>query len=412
MDMKQESEMSLVGHLTELRSRIIICLVALIFSVVGSFFFARPILDVLTAPINRLAKEPGRSQVLKITVLPDKSLHINDPRLFKTGLESFSLKRIEFTWPANPATKLTTATLQWGEKSTQSLYYSKPMDPFMMMLKVALIAGILVALPILIWQIWMFIKPGLKKKERAIVKPLLSGAVFLFPVGAAFAYYMVALVLRVMQAYAVENVNPLLNVFDYISLLFNMMLIFGFIFEIPLALAIASRIGLVTPSFLARYRRHAYVILAVAAMVISPGGDPFTMVVALVPLVVLYEVSIALSIAMARLHKRDQEASEDEEDEEQEDASGGSTDFEDVVTPSEESTESYVYNDEESAIEETIESSENENQTDEGLDNREEESTESYHDDIETPTNEETIETNDSEIEKKAGEEPEDHKSD
>ena len=311
--------MSLVGHLTELRTRILICLAALIFSVVGCFFVSKPILDFLTAPIKQLAKEPGRSEVLKLTAAPDGLLRINDPRIAKIDINTVSQKRLEITWLPDPTRQLSTATLDFGEKASQSLYYSKPMDPIMMLLKVAFIGGILVALPILIWQIWLFIKPGLKKRERAIVKPLLSGAIFLFPLGSAFAYYMMQLVLKVMMAYSVDNVLPMLNVFEYISLLFNLMLIFGFIFEIPLALAIASRIGLVTPGFLMSYRRHAYVVLAIAAMVISPGQDPFTMIVALVPLIVLYEFSIGLSIIMARLHKRDQDAEDETEEADDED---------------------------------------------------------------------------------------------
>lgn len=309
--------MSLVGHLTELRTRIIICLLALILSVVGCFFVSKPILDFLTAPINKLEQEPGRQNVLKLMVKPDGSLRISDPRVEKLNLDTISQKRLEIQWQAQPAQSLSTTTLHWGGKATQSLYYHNPMDPIMMLLKVAFIGGILVALPILIWQTWGFIKPGLKKKEQKIVKPLLGGAVILFPIGAAFAYFMMQLVLKVMQAYASENVAPLLNVFEYISLLFNLMLIFGIIFEIPLALAIASRIGLITPSFMIRYRRHAYVVLAMAAMIISPGADPFTMIIALFPLIALYELSIALAIPMAKLHNADKAEEEEEEDEDE-----------------------------------------------------------------------------------------------
>lgn len=311
--------MSLVGHLTELRTRIIVCLLALILGVVGCFFVSKPILDFLTEPIKKLEQEPGRREVLKLMVNPDGSLRISDPRVAKIDLDKISQKRLEIVWLPSPEQKMSTATLNWGGKATQSLYYQKPMDPIMMLLKVALIGGILLALPILIWELWKFIQPGLKKKEQKIVKPLLGGAIFLFPLGAAFAYFMIQLVLKVMQAYAVENVSPLLNVFDYISLLFNMMLIFGVIFEIPLALAIASRIGLITPAFMIRYRRHAYVVLAMAAMIISPGADPFTMIIALFPLIALYEVSIALAIPMARLHSRDQEEEEDEDEDEEND---------------------------------------------------------------------------------------------
>lgn len=300
-----EVELSLIGHLTELRTRLFICILALAVSVLLGLVVARPVLHILTLPVQTLKQEPDRPNVLTLVVGADGALRIHDMQNVRITLDKLAKKRFDILFPADPAHKQPEARFEMGERAEQKFYYDSPLAPIMMLLKVALIVGILIALPIFLWQTWLFISPGLTGKERMVIKPILIGAVFLFPLGASFAYYMVQFVLLMMQQYAVENVAPLLDIFRYLSLVSNMMLVFGFIFEVPLILAIASRIGLVTPKFLKTYRRHAYVALAVAAMIITPGGDPFTMLIALIPLVVLYELSVALSKPMARLHQRD-----------------------------------------------------------------------------------------------------------
>lgn len=305
MDNRQEPEMSLVGHLDELRTRIIVCLITVAVCVLGAFFLAKPLLGVLTMPVGNLRLEPGREAELVFKVNPDGTLKLNDPQGARLNLAHLSQKRFRVDFPADPGRKLPVTSFFVGERPSQQFYYSSPIDPVMMQIKVAIVAGILLSLPILLWQTWRFIQPGLTRKERRMVKPIMVGAVFLFPLGAAFAFYMIKFVLMIMQMYAVENVSPLLNIFNYLSLLSTMMLVSGVIFELPLVLAIAARIGLVNPKFLQTYRRHAYVVLSIAAMVITPGGDPITMLVCLGPLVLLYELSIALSIPMARMHQKD-----------------------------------------------------------------------------------------------------------
>ena len=137
-----------------------------------------------------------------------------------------------------------------------------------------------------------------------MIKPLLSFGLVLFPIGAWFAYYVVKMVLRVMQQYAIEGVDSLINVHDYLSFLMTMMVVFGILFELPLIIAMAARVGIVTPAFLKTYRRHAYVVLTIVAMFVSPA-DPLSMVVMLIPLFGLYEIAVACAIPMAKLHQRD-----------------------------------------------------------------------------------------------------------
>ena len=304
MKVNSEREMSLIGHLTELRSRLIISIAALVVCMFTAFFVSDPILRFLTKPIEGLAREPDRDQELALTIGVDGIVRVDPESL--PDPEKTSTRRLIIVHKVESTTGTTEMRYIIGEKPSQQFYYLSPLDPIMMKLKVAFIMGILVALPIIIRQIWMFITPGLTDKERRVVKPILWGAIVLFPIGAMFAFYMVKVLLIVMQAYVVEGIDPLLDIFKYLSLLTTLMLIFGVIFELPLVIAIAARIGLVSPETLRYYRRHSYVGLAVVSMFLTPA-DPFTMLMAFVPLVGLYELSLALAKPMAYFHQRDQQ---------------------------------------------------------------------------------------------------------
>lgn len=315
-----ENEMSLVGHLTELRTRAIVCVLSLIICVCLALFIARPVQRVLTSGIGDVRTEPGRDQTVTLVVQGDNSVRLLGGRPTADILKHLSSKHFQLIWPADAKTSQTTTTWAIGEKPTEQFYFMSPIDPVMVQLKIALIVGILLALPVLLYQIWLFVCPGLKMKERRIIKTLLGGAFFLFPLGAAFAFYVVQLLFRIMQVYSMENVAARLDIHKYLSLLFNMMLVFGTIFELPLVMAILSRIGIINPSFLREYRRHAYVVLAFAAMILSPGADPFSMLVILFPLIGLYELSVLLCTITARMHLADQAASATEiEDDESDD---------------------------------------------------------------------------------------------
>lgn len=305
MDSNPEKEMSLVGHLTELRARLIISLVALAGTTVIGFFIATYVLHFLTYPITTLASEPKSRVAATIHVAPDGTLRIN-PAELRENLKNLSQKRVRIILETDKVKNLPEESIYLGSEPNQKLYYNNPLDPFMIPLKVAIVLGILLALPVILWQLWQFVSPGLKETEKKLVRPLIGGSMLLFPLGALFAYFMARFVLLIMQSYQVENIDPLLNVYSYISLLTTMMIVFGFVFEMPLFVALAARIGLVNPEFLKTWRRHAYVILAVAAMILTPT-DGFTMLMCLGPMILLYELSIWLAIPMARIHRRNME---------------------------------------------------------------------------------------------------------
>jgi sec-independent protein translocase protein TatC len=305
MDRDDDREMSLIGHLGELRTRLIYSVLAIVLGMVLAGFFVDSIVKILISPIETVAREPEHDQEITFSVAPDKGMKAMVP---PGGWDPARVVRTRFRviMEADPSTSGSQPkTFYVGDPPNQKVYYDSPLDPFMIKFKVAIASGLLFALPVILYQIWLFICPGLRRSEKNFVKPLLAGAVVLFPLGSFFAFFMVKFILRLMQQYSVEGVDAWLKINPYLSLLFTMMLIFGVIFELPLVIAIGARIGLITPRLLRQYWRQAYVILAIAAMVLTPTTDPFTMMIAYFPLLGLYELSIALAKPMALLHKRD-----------------------------------------------------------------------------------------------------------
>ncbi len=304
MSGNSEREMSLVGHLSELRVRLIVSIGALFVAICVSLLVAKPVLGLLTLPVHELKREPGRDRELTLTATPDGNLKIAPEILKHFDPEKFSQRRLRVVY-FDPDSK-TTATLTIGEPTSQGIYARDPLAAFLVPLKVSFVVGILLALPVILYQLWLFIAPGLKPKERQLVRPLLGGAVLLFPLGAMFAFLLVSMMMKVLQHYMPASIEPLIGIDEYLSLLTTMMLIFGIIFELPLIVALGARIGVLTPQMLTRYRRQAYVILTIAAAVITPA-DPFSMIVGLVPLIVLYEVSILVARPMARMRQSEPE---------------------------------------------------------------------------------------------------------
>lgn len=299
---RDEREMSLVGHLTELRVRLMVSILALVVAMVLAFFVANPVLDILTKPIRRLQREPGHTSAMVIHVAPNGIAKIDKP----SNLNSVSRRRLDIVFDAAPGTSATAVTIPFGERPNQGVYFRGPLDPFMIPFRISLIVGILLALPVILYQVWLFIMPGLKPNEKRMIRPLLAAAIFLFPLGAFFGYAMVDMLMRTMQAYQPPSLEPLFDFNDYLSLLTNMMVVFGAVFELPLIVAMAARVGLVTPAMLTHHRRHAWVVLAIAAMIITPA-DMISMLAALFPLIILYEISIWAARPMARLRQADQD---------------------------------------------------------------------------------------------------------
>jgi sec-independent protein translocase protein TatC len=185
------------------------------------------------------------------------------------------------------------------------LVYTHPGHPFSITLSTAFIVGTIVALPVIIYQVWGFLSPALYRHEKRVVIPLLIGAVALFAGGATMAYFVILpLTLRFLLSFQAGSLAPMITAADYFGFATTMALALGALFELPILIVGLTALGFVRPWMLARWRKHALVLCWVAAAVISPGDFVGTTLLMAVPLYVLYEISIALSTIVYRRQVR------------------------------------------------------------------------------------------------------------
>jgi sec-independent protein translocase protein TatC len=178
----------------------------------------------------------------------------------------------------------------------RALNYTSYLEPFLVYLKVALYGGTFLAAPWVLFQLWLFIAPGLYKREKKLVIPFVASGTVLFYCGVAFTYFAVMpYAFPALAAIAGPDMKPLLTMREQLTLVLAMMLGFGVVFEIPVIIAFLAMIGLVTPEFLAKYRRHAIIVNVILAAIITPTGDPFNLAIMAVPMIVFYEVGILVA---------------------------------------------------------------------------------------------------------------------
>jgi sec-independent protein translocase protein TatC len=175
------------------------------------------------------------------------------------------------------------------------LIYLSPADPFFITLKLAVVVGIILAFPVVVYQAWSFLEPALEKQEKRAIVPALYLGLVLFCVGVAVAYF-VALPMAMMffQGFQTEFLTEQLEVGKTLTFVTKLLVGFGVVFELPVVLMVLSALGLVTPEFLKSKRRHAIVGITILSALLTPG-DVATLVIMAVPLVFLYEFSILLS---------------------------------------------------------------------------------------------------------------------
>ena len=168
-------------------------------------------------------------------------------------------------------------------------------EPFFTTLKVSLYAGILLALPVLLYQAYAFVLPALTPGEKRVVLPFVLMVPFLFIAGVVFAYYVVVpAATKFLLNFNQGEFNIQVRASEYYGFFITTLIAIGLVFQVPIAILSATRLGIVTPRQLSKNRRYAYLVIAIVAMLL-PGTDPVTMLIEMVPLLVLYEVSIVLA---------------------------------------------------------------------------------------------------------------------
>jgi sec-independent protein translocase protein TatC len=178
-----------------------------------------------------------------------------------------------------------------------------PTEAIITRIKVALVSGLVLAFPIVLWEIWAFVAPGLLNTERRFAVPLMAVSVCFFLAGGVFAYLVVwPVAVSVLQTFVVPGVVNRWSVAKYVALEMRLLLAFGAIFQVPVAIFFLTRMGLVSPAFLRRKRPYAVVITLILAAVLTPP-DVLTQLMLAIPLVVLFEVGIWVSVLANRGRK-------------------------------------------------------------------------------------------------------------
>lgn len=172
----------------------------------------------------------------------------------------------------------------------------KPFGQLMVYMQVAIIGGLIITIPNIFYHLWKFIAPALRQKEQKYALAIVSYTTLCFLAGIAFAYFvMLPLTLQFAAQFGSESIENNFSIDEYFSIVFSVMLGAGLIFELPMVSFFFSKLGLLTPGFMRKYRKHAIVVILIIAAFLSPGTDPVSQIVLTIPLVLLYEISIFIS---------------------------------------------------------------------------------------------------------------------
>jgi sec-independent protein translocase protein TatC len=191
-----------------------------------------------------------------------------------------------------------------GRGESCELIVLGPLDPFLVRLRTAFVIGLVVGGPVLLYQLWRFVRPGLTARERRYALPFVVLSQVMFAAGIVFASWVIPRGLGILLELGGASISPLLGAREYLSFLFAMGLAFGVVFELPLALAFLALAGVVTAEGMRRFRRYAIVIIVTAAALITPTGDAVTLLFVAGPMIVFYELGIVFAWGIGRSRRR------------------------------------------------------------------------------------------------------------
>ncbi|MFZ7102339.1 MAG: twin-arginine translocase subunit TatC [Peptococcaceae bacterium] len=199
------------------------------------------------------------------------------------------------------------------ESLGQELVFLGVTEGFFTQLKVAFFAGVILASPVIIWQILSFILPALYSYEKKLFFPLFFSGILLFVGGIVFGYmFVLDLGLKILLINFSGGLTPMISVSKYVSFVISFLLPFGIVFEIPIITYTLTKLGIVTPNYLRKNRRYVIFIMFILAAVLSPGPDIVAQLFLALPMIILYELSIIISVLIYRKKQKRQEKTDDE----------------------------------------------------------------------------------------------------
>jgi len=180
------------------------------------------------------------------------------------------------------------------------LYVTGPLDGLALRIKIATYGGLFLASPVILWEIWRFITPGLRRNEKRYAVPFIVASIVFFAAGAVLAYFTFPHALQFLQRVGGPSLNQIYTPSNYLGLIVALMAVFGLTFEFPVILVSLELAGVLPPEKLASWRRWAIVGITAFSAVITPSGDPFSMLALAVPLYAFYEASILVGKLLRR----------------------------------------------------------------------------------------------------------------
>lgn len=186
-------------------------------------------------------------------------------------------------------------------KPVGKLYFTGPVEAFWCRIQIAFFLGLLASLPVVLFQVWSFIQRGLLLKEKRFVFSVTAVSFLLFMSGASFCYFFVIPVgVKFLLAYSSDTLVPMITISRYLSFVTTLIVSFGLIFELPVAIGFLTKVGIFNSQMLRQQWRFAVVIIFIAAAALTPGPDVFSQLVMAIPLLVLYGVSILVAMSIER----------------------------------------------------------------------------------------------------------------
>ncbi len=300
-----DDRLSLVEHLTELRVRIVVCLVAFVAATGVCMWQNHEVLAVLNHPLDQTVGHGSKDPLIE-GARYDQA--VKRAMLSETVL----MRRLALT-EKDPTTRAQMLDVAARNEQAAALAPAvrarRPVtlgvgEPFMETLKVSAYAGLLISLPLILFEVYAFVLPAFSPRERQIAFPVMLGVPFLFIGGVVFGYFMVLPpAIRFLQNFNTESFDVLIQAQPYYKFVIMLLAAMGLLFQIPVGILALTRVGIVTTRQLAKNRRYAILAIAVIAMVL-PGQDPVTMTMMMVPMYVLFEGSILISWLMDRRDRR------------------------------------------------------------------------------------------------------------
>jgi sec-independent protein translocase protein TatC len=234
-------KMSFLEHLDELRQRLIKGLLAVLVGFVIAMVFINPIFDFVMAPLQAILPAGGK------------------------------------------------------------LIYTEPTEAFMLYMKMAALVGLMIALPVVLWQVWAFIAPGLYAHEKRFAIPFVVMSTVFFTLGCAFSHYVAfPAAWNFFGSFADETLEFAPRIEPVFSLYVRMALGLGVVFEMPTLVMFLARVGMVTPRFLIKHTKYAILIIFIVAAIVTPGSDPLSLFLVAVPMIGLYAFSILVAFVFKK----------------------------------------------------------------------------------------------------------------